>query len=218
MCDMTHLYVYCHSWVWHDSTTSSCSLSVWRDSLIRVTCLTSTCAVTHSWVWRHVTTSPRPQLCVTWLMYTCAMPHSYVWYEPFICVSWRSYVCHDSLLCMTWLLYRTWLGCVDISSLCMPWRIYIYAMTHSYLCHDLFLLVRWLTDWLWILRWVGSLKLQVIFAEYRLFYRALLQKRPIISRSLLIVATPYIAASERERKREQEMQCTCSYQVWGGYH
>jgi len=35
------------------------------------------------------------------------------------------------------------------------------------------------------------LKLQVSFAEYSLFYRALLQKRPIILRSLLIVATPY---------------------------
>jgi len=43
------------------------------------------------------------------------------------------------------------------------------------------------TGWL---RLVGSLKLQVSFAEYPLFYRALLQKRPIISRSLLIVATP----------------------------
>jgi len=41
------------------------------------------------------------------------------------------------------------------------------------------------------LRWVGSIKLQVSFAEYHLFYRALLQKRPIILRSLLIVATPY---------------------------
>jgi len=40
------------------------------------------------------------------------------------------------------------------------------------------------------LRLVGSLKLQVSFAEYSLFYRAFLQKRPIISRSLLIVATP----------------------------
>ena len=30
-----------------------------------------------------------------------------------------------------------------------------------------------------------------LFAEYTLFYRALLQKRPIILRSLLIVATPY---------------------------
>jgi len=41
------------------------------------------------------------------------------------------------------------------------------------------------------LRLVGSLKLQVSFAEHSLFYRALLQKRPIILRSLLIVATPY---------------------------
>ena len=41
------------------------------------------------------------------------------------------------------------------------------------------------------LRLVGSLKKQVSFAKYRLFYRALLQKRPIILRSLLIVATPY---------------------------
>jgi len=42
--------------------------------------------------------------------------------------------------------------------------------------------------WLWL---VGSLKLQVSFAEYSLFYRALLQKRPIFLGSLLIVATPY---------------------------
>ena len=44
-------------------------------------------------------------------------------------------------------------------------------------------------------RWlhvVGSIKLQVSFAEYRLFYRAFLQKRPVILSSLLIVATPYI--------------------------
>ena len=41
------------------------------------------------------------------------------------------------------------------------------------------------------LRFAGSLKLEVSFAEYSLFYRALLQKRLIILRSLLIVATPY---------------------------
>jgi len=45
--------------------------------------------------------------------------------------------------------------------------------------------------WLWL---VGSLKLQVFFAEHQLFYKALLQKRPIILRSLLIVATPYVPA------------------------
>jgi len=42
------------------------------------------------------------------------------------------------------------------------------------------------------LRLVGSLKSQVSFAEYSLFYRALLQKRPIVLLSLLIVATPYL--------------------------
>jgi len=41
------------------------------------------------------------------------------------------------------------------------------------------------------LRLVGSLKSQVSFAEYCLFYRALWQKRPVILSSLLIVATSY---------------------------
>ena len=41
------------------------------------------------------------------------------------------------------------------------------------------------------LQLVGCLRLQVSFAEYHLFYRALLQKRPIILRSLLSVATSY---------------------------
>jgi len=41
------------------------------------------------------------------------------------------------------------------------------------------------------LRLVGSLKLQVSFADYSLFYRALFQMRPIILRSLLVIATPY---------------------------
>jgi len=40
------------------------------------------------------------------------------------------------------------------------------------------------------LRSVGSIKLHVSFAEYRLFYRALLQKRPKILSILLTEATP----------------------------
>jgi len=35
------------------------------------------------------------------------------------------------------------------------------------------------------------LKIIGLFAEYSLFYRALLQERPMILRSLLIEATPY---------------------------
>jgi len=45
------------------------------------------------------------------------------------------------------------------------------------------------------LRCVGSIKLYVSFAEYSLFYRALLQKRPIILSILLTVATPYLLTS-----------------------
>ena len=45
------------------------------------------------------------------------------------------------------------------------------------------------------LRLVGSLKLQVSFSENSLFYRSLLHKRPIILRSLLVVATPYVYIS-----------------------
>ena len=50
-----------------------------------------------------------------------------------------------------------------------------------------------------VLRWVGSLKLYVFFAEYSLFHRALLQKRPIILRSLLIEATRYSEDSSQHR-------------------
>jgi len=41
------------------------------------------------------------------------------------------------------------------------------------------------------LRLVGSLKVYVSLEDIGLFCRALLQKRPILLRSLLIVATPY---------------------------
>jgi hypothetical protein len=49
--------------------------------------------------------------------------------------------------------------------------------------------------WLIYMGWlclVCSFKLQASFAEYTLFYWALLQKRPVILRKLLIEATPYL--------------------------
>jgi len=42
--------------------------------------------------------------------------------------------------------------------------------------------------WLWL---VGLINLQVSFAEYCVFYRALWQKRPMILSMLLTEATPY---------------------------
>jgi len=66
-------------------------------------------------------------------------------------------------------------------------RWYIYIQNISFLglfcIRDLSFHVGWL-------RLVGSLKLYVSLENIGLFYRALLQKRPILSRSILIVATP----------------------------
>ena len=45
------------------------------------------------------------------------------------------------------------------------------------------------------------LRIKGIFIEERLFYRALLQTRYMILRSLLIVATPYLCASSMRRWR-----------------
>ena len=50
------------------------------------------------------------------------------------------------------------------------------------------------------LRLVGSIKLHISFAEYRLFYRALLQKRPIILSILLTEATPYQIQDHTQHK------------------
>ena len=62
------------------------------------------------------------------------------------------------------------------------------------------------------LRLEGSFKLDVSFVEYRLFYRALLLKRPMILRSLLIVATPYLMCDIDSLIREtRRIQMTCSY-------
>ena len=64
---------------------------------------------------------------------------------------------------------------------------------HSYISHDSFVIVAWriyMRD-MWWLRLFGSLKLLVSFAKVPCKRDYILQKRPMILRSLLIVATPY---------------------------
>ena len=56
---------------------------------------------------------------------------------------------------------------------------------YTYACHDSFIYAASRMGWL---RLVGSSKLQFSFAEYRLFYRALLHKRPMIP---LLVASAH---------------------------
>ena len=59
------------------------------------------------------------------------------------------------------------------------------------------------------LRLVGSLKLYVSFAKYRLFYRALLQKRPRISRSLPPATTACFSRSiEPGVAEDKSFMCT----------
>ena len=77
-----------------------------------------------------------------------------------------------------------------------PNSTHMCGVPYSCVCHDSFIRVSWLIymcdmKYMGWLRFGGALKLQVSFADYRLFYRALLQKRPEILKSLLIVATPY---------------------------
>jgi len=55
----------------------------------------------------------------------------------------------------------------------------------------------------------------VSFAEYRLFYRALLQKRPMILRSLLIVATPCQKTVSNAKKSHISF-CQQMVREWGG--
>jgi len=73
---------------------------------------------------------------------------------------------------------------------------YLYTYIHIYTCMYIYLYVlrtyASADNGMGWLQLVGSLKLDVSFVEYRLFYRVLLQKRPILLRSLLIVATPYV--------------------------
>jgi len=64
------------------------------------------------------------------------------------------------------------------------------------------------------LRLVGSLKLQVSFAEHRLFYRALLQKRHWLLRSLLIVATPHMSLDLPWLKCMKVKWLSCKFLDW----
>ena len=98
------------------------------------------------------------------------------------CHMWTSHVTHMNTWMLLnagdnekWTIYKSLWLCLILS---FPESVQLYHLTLSNI----------IMGWL---RWVGSIKLQVSFAEYLLFYRALLQKRPIILRSLLIVATPY---------------------------
>jgi len=107
-----------------------------------------------------------------------------------VCVCVWVCVCVDTNFARTW---RRGSGTEQIPVLGSTVRHDSFTFWYDwFMCvwHDSFLCVAWLIHMGWV-RLVGSLKLYVSFAEYGLFFRALLQKRRIIKRSLLFRATPY---------------------------
>jgi len=152
--------------------------------------------------------SPVTVVCVTWRTHVCDMTQWNLWHDSLICLSVSVIHIYIHIYIYTYMpshcrvrdmthayLWHDWMRTCDTTH----WYIWQFSLTcvwHVsvvYVWHDWSMWVTRLTC-IWLnmgwLRLVGSLKLQVSFAEYRLFYRARLQKRPIIWRSLLLVATP----------------------------
>jgi len=194
MCDVTHAYV-------------------WHDACMRVTRLISISAsvrggnAAHLWgqfyLWHDTCVWCDSCICVTWLMRACDttdlslrasqeemrrifeinsicdmtdvcdvtyigdvtydVTHVHVWRDS--CTHVKCSVSLRSNLWMSWLTYKTW-------RMWVTWR------------------VTWLMHACEVWR-IYEVNYVCKCGEYRLFYRALLQKRPIILRSLRIVATAY---------------------------
>jgi len=140
-------------------------------------------------------------VCVLWLTRMCVINHSYVRYDSFVCVPWliRNESCHtcgrgaSSIVCVLWL-----------ARMCAMTLISMCAMPHSYMCHDSFGMShvthtkearllwkkRVLPGVATISRLLQKIKVSCAKEPYKRDY--ILQKRPIISRSLLFEATPYL--------------------------
>ena len=164
------------------------------------------CDMTPSYVWHD--------------SFMCDMTHSHVWHDSFICVilchayEWFTFICVSSI-CHSRHTYEWDTALLNVntpdthsiqnnfsrvdSPLQVQYNCFVQDKRTTEVSfknvrqHHGTLLALAIAPFAPIgwLRLVGSLKLYVSFAEYGLFYRALLQKRPLILRSLLIVATPY---------------------------
>jgi len=113
-------------------------------------------------------------LSFIYLCMNIRVTHSIVWYD---CNTLQHTATHCNTLQHTILHAHT---CRD-AYMYISMHIYMYACIYTWRIQS--------CDVGW-LRWVASIKLQVSFAEYRLFYRDLLQKRPIILSILVSEASP----------------------------
>jgi len=178
---------------------------VWYDSFTCVTWIIPMWDMTHSHVRHnslvrvfHTGQHPGPSLTSLYV-HMCDMTHSCVWHDLFIHVTSLIPMCvvcrttpwarvHVRPPKMVYALIMVYLLqiVIAINLWCIPLNTHMNESPHTY---ELCMPSEWSMGWL---RLVGSLKWYFSFAEYSLFYRALLQKRPIILRSLRIVATPYL--------------------------
>ena len=151
---------------------------VWLDELI--------CVTWRIYMWRR-------DMCVRWQLDMCVrrridmcdMANSCVWHDELIGVTWRMGMCDMT----TWYVCEmtTWYAW-HVEFLCVRWQIDMCNMINF---HDELVCMRFWFD-MWWLRLVGSLKLKVSFAKESYKRDDILQKRPIILRILLIVATPFV--------------------------
>jgi len=120
-------------------------------------------------------------VCIyTWInvyeyMYAFCAVHVCIYVYMYICIYVYMYIRIHPAMCIYVYMY-----------ICMHQVMCIYFDVCIGACKNhVFVPMGWL-------QLVGSIKLQVFCAEYCLFYRALLQMRPIILSILLTEATPYL--------------------------
>ena len=106
-------------------------------------------------------------ICTCIYVYLCMYSHVYTYMSVPVCICTCIYV-----------------------YLCMYSHVYTYMFIPICICTCIYVYL--CMGWLQL---VGSIKFWVSFAEYSLFNRDLLQKRPLILSILLTEATPYLCIS-----------------------
>jgi len=178
-----YIRIHIYSYVWthfsrynahmiHDSSDSVCECAVPRLRCTRhlgrrLTWRVENGACVH-------TTRAHIFVCIHMYVFICmnSCMHSYVCIHMYVFICMYSYVCIHMyvFICMN-------VACVRTTRAHQPCSI--LALTQSVSMLDTLAkpIDKWAMGWL---RLVGYLKLYVSFAEYRLFYRSLLRKKPVI--------------------------------------